>query len=291
MKLKDIIDNKPLMKMNGCGNDFIVLFDLNEKITSEIVKKLCKLHYGIGSDGLIAVTKSRKKEASYRMKFFNPDGSIAEMCGNGIRCFSKYLLDLDLIDKNEKAVFDTDAGLIQCIILENNYKQARVKVNMGKPILNDPTQVTIRASNNGIIKGKVENFDFTFVSMGNPHAVIFTDNPKEDVKKYGSSIEKNLELFPKKINVEFVKINNKEDLTMYVWERGAGETLACGTGACATLVASCLNGYSKNKATIHLLGGDLFIEWNGIDQPVFMIGEAENVFKIDPDSIDNFILS
>ena len=291
MKLKDIIDNKPLMKMNGCGNDFIILFDLDEKIIPEIVKKLCELHYGIGSDGLIAVTKSRIKEASYRMKFFNPDSSIAEMCGNGIRCFSKYLLDLNLIKKNEKAVFDTDAGLIQCTILENNYKQALVKVNMGEPILNDPSQVTISTSNNGIIKGKVENFDFTFVSMGNPHAVIFTDDPQNDVKKYGSTIEKNLKLFPKKTNVEFVKINNEEDLTMYVWERGAGETLACGTGACATLVASCLNGYSKNKATIHLLGGDLFIEWNGNKQPVYMTGNAENVFKIDPDSIDNFILS
>ncbi len=291
MTLKEITNNKPVLKMQGCGNDFVVLFDLDDKLNQDIVKKICSLHYGVGSDGLIAVMTSRKKEATYRMKFYNPDGSLAEMCGNGIRCFSKYLLDLGLIEKGKEIPFDTDAGLIICIILENNKKEANIKVNMGKPILYDPSQVSMSPSAAGMVKGRIEKFDFTFVSMGNPHAVIFTDNPENDVKKYGSIIEKNLNIFPKKTNVEFVKVNSKNDLSMFVWERGAGETLACGTGACATLVASCINNFSDNKAVIHLLGGNLTIEWQGNDYPVFMTGGAENVFEINVDSLDKYLLS
>lgn len=290
MKLKDITENYPVMKMHGCGNDFVVIFDNEEKTTADIARKLCKLHYGVGSDGLITVTKSRVKEAKYRMKFFNPDGTTAEMCGNGIRCFSKYLLDLNLIKANEETTFDTDAGLIRCTIISNNTKKALVKVNMGKPIFYDPKQINVKPVEKGFVKSKIEGFDFTFVSMGNPHAVIFTETADRDVKKFGAVIEQNTTIFPKKTNVEFVKINKKDDLTMYVWERGAGETLACGTGACATFVAATINGYTKDKATIHLLGGDLIIEWNGENSPVYMTGEATNVFKIDRDSLDMYLI-
>ncbi len=291
MLIKEIIQDKPVMKMHGCGNDFVIMFDLNEKMTPDMVKKICALHYGVGSDGLILVMNSRKKEASYRMMFFNPDGSHVEMCGNGIRCFAKYLADLKLISVKEEVIFDTDAGLIKCTILENNEKRALIKVNMSHPLFYNPSQIALSPNKDGIVKGKIENFDFTFVSMGNPHAVIFSDNPEIDVKKYGSIIEKNIKIFPKKTNVEFVKVNSKNDLTMYVWERGAGETLACGTGACASLVASFINNKSDNKAVIHLLGGDLAIEWQGNDHPVYMTGNAENVFEINPDSLDKYLFS
>lgn len=291
MFIKEITRGKPVMKMHGCGNDFVIMFDLNEKITPEIAKKICALHYGIGSDGLILVMNSRIKEALYRMKFHNPDGSQVEMCGNGIRCFAKYLTDLKLIAGKEEISFETDAGLIKCKILDNNEKKALIKVNMGEPVFFNPSQITLSPNKDGIVKGKIENFEFTFVSMGNPHAVIFSDNPKNDVKEYGPEIEKNIKIFPKKTNVEFVKVNSMKDLTMFVWERGAGETLACGTGACASLVASFINNKSDNKATVHLLGGDLTIEWQGKDQPVYMTGNAENVFEINPDSLDKHLLS
>ncbi len=290
MTLKDITKNMPVMKMQGCGNDFVVLFDIDDKLNPDMVKKICSLHYGVGSDGLIAVMNPRKKEASYRMKFYNPDGSPAEMCGNGIRCFTKFLADLKLISEKDELITDTDAGLIKCRIEKNNQKSALIKVNMGEPVFFNPSQVALSPEKDGIVKGKIENFYFTFVSMGNPHAVIFTDNPKDDVKKFGSIIDKNTDIFPKKTNVEFVKVNSKNDLTMFVWERGAGETLACGTGACATLVASVINNKSDNKAVVHLLGGDLTIEWQGKNNPVLMTGSAENVFEINVDSLDKYLL-
>ncbi|MBN2545971.1 MAG: diaminopimelate epimerase [Spirochaetes bacterium] len=291
MTLKEITSNRPVMKMQGCGNDFVVLFDIKDKLNKDIVNKICSLHYGVGSDGLIAVMNSRVKEASYRMKFYNPDGSLAEMCGNGIRCFTKYLADLKLISEKDELVVDTDAGLIRCQIVNNKSKNALIMVNMGKPVFLNPSQVALSPGEDGIVRGKTENFYFTFVSMGNPHVVIFTDNPKDDVKKYGSIIEKSTNIFPQKTNVEFVKVNSKNDITMFVWERGAGETLACGTGACATLVASVINSKSDNKAVVHLLGGDLTIEWQGINNPVYMTGNAENVFEINTDSLDKYLLS
>lgn len=290
MKIKDIIGNNPIIKMHGCGNDFVILFDMNEKITPEIAKKFCDRHYGIGADGLVTITKSRIKEAKFRMKFFNPDGSLAQMCGNGIRCFAKYLLDLNLIEKEKEIAFDTDKGIVFCTTIENNKRRALVKVNMGEPIFYDPKQINLKPKNNEIIKGKTNNLDFTFVSMGNPHAVIFSDTPETDVKKFGPLIENDTTIFPQKTNVEFIKVNSPNDITMYVWERGAGETLACGTGACASFVTAVISGFCSKKATVHLLGGDLIIEWMGIGNPIYMTGEAVNIFKIDADSIDEFLL-
>lgn len=291
MKIFEITGPYPVMKMQGCGNDFVAMADFAEQLTSEQAKRICDRHFGIGSDGLISVLYSRKPEAEYRMKFFNPDGSLAEMCGNGIRCFAKYIADQGYGD-HVKSV-DTDAGIIKPEIVSNSDVEALVRVNMGEPVLYNPEQVVIGPvayNNNGIIRGGLsDRKQFTFVSMGNPHAVVFTDNPAEDVKKYGPGVEICREVFPKKTNVEFVKVNSPEDLTMYVWERGAGETLACGTGACASLVASVLNGYSKDHARVRLLGGDLDISWEGKGNPVYMTGPARNVCEIDAKSLDKYL--
>jgi diaminopimelate epimerase len=305
MKISEIAKNYPIMKMQGCGNDFVVMVDPNEQLTSEQAKRICDRHFGIGSDGLITVLSSRKPEAGYRMKFFNPDGTTAEMCGNGIRCFAKYLVDNKFVpDATREIPVDTDAGLRIPEMVSNTPAEALVRVNMGEPVLHNPEQVNsgliervtpelalcITYKKDEIVKGRLSGREFTFVSMGNPHAVIFTDNPVEDVKKYGLGIERCLKVFPQKTNVEFVKVNASDDLTMYVWERGAGETLACGTGACASLVASVLNGHSEDHARLHLLGGDLDISWEGKGNPVYMTGLARNVCKIDAESLDKYLL-
>lgn len=286
--LKEIIENKPVMKMQGTGNDFILIFDYQGKATSAQAKKLCDRHFGVGADGLITVMKPRIEQAEYRMKIFNADGSSAEMCGNGIRCFVKYLADIGRIPPEGTVSVDTDAGLIQPEILEYTQEEALVKVNMGKPLLHDSKQVSLHPAKDGVVRGQVSDLDFTFISMGNPHAVIFCDEPQSLVKQYGPLIECDLKVFPQKTNVEFVKLNNRHDLHMFVWERGVGETLACGTGACASFVAAVLNGYCSDRATVHLLGGDLDIAWHGgpnRDMPVYLTGYCRNVFEIKSDSV------
>jgi diaminopimelate epimerase len=288
MKINEII-NGPIMKMQGCGNDFVVIKDLEEQLTPQMAEKICDRHFGIGSDGLIAVLKSRVPEAEYRMKFFNPDGSLAEMCGNGIRCFAKYLRD-NVDGIMGIRLVDTDAGIVKPEVLENGDVEALVKVNMGEPVLYNPKQVIGKPNKRGIVYSKIGDHEFTFVSMGNPHAVMFTQFPEVNVKKYGPVVEHSTEVFPQKTNVEFVKVNSSTDLTMYVWERGAGETLACGTGACASLVASVLNGHSEDHARLHLLGGDLEISWKGKGNPVYMTGLARNVCRIDAESLDKYLL-
>ncbi|MBN1412833.1 MAG: diaminopimelate epimerase [Spirochaetales bacterium] len=289
--LKKITLGYPVLKMHGCGNDFVVLYDYDEQLTSGQAAQICSRHFGVGSDGLVTVTRSRIKEAAYRMKFFNPDGSLAEMCGNGIRCFAKYLVDRGLVQNPGAIPVDTDAGLLVPEVLENNPVSSMVKVNMNKPVLHSRDQVNLMPGNDGVVRGKVSGLDFTFVSMGNPHAVIFTHSPEQWVLEYGPGIESNRDMFPQKTNVEFVKVNTPSDLTMRVWERGAGETLACGTGACASLVASVLNGKAANEAVVHLSGGDLRIAWEGNDSPVFMTGKAVNVFEINTDTLDEYLLN
>jgi diaminopimelate epimerase len=289
MKISAIVKNQPVMKMHGCGNDFIVLMDMEGQITPAQAKKLCARHYGIGADGLIAVMPSRRPDASYRMKFFNPDGSTAEMCGNGIRCLAKYLVDRGLVSREASISVDTDAGLIQPEIVEYKAVEARVRVDMGKPILHNPQQVTMAPDAQGIVRGTVEGLTFTFVSMGNPHAVIFTETPEKDVSFYGPKIEVTTALFPQKTNTEFVKIETATELIMHVWERGAGETLACGTGACAGLVAAVVNSYVKKDAFVRLPGGVLHITWEGNGHPVYMTGNAINVFEISSESLDYYL--
>ncbi len=282
----------PVMKMHGCGNDFVFYVDFEERTTPDQVRRICAFHTGVGADGVITITKSRVKDAKYRMKYFNADGSLAEMCGNGIRCFAKYLIDNKLITNKGPIPVDTDAGIIIPEVLKNSENEASVKVNMGKPVTYDPKQILINPGKKGIVEVKfnskqtknkeVRKLKGTYISMGNPHVVFFVKkgSAQKYVKEYGPQIEQMTSLFPQKINIEFAEVNSKSDITVHVWERGAGLTLACGTGACATLAAALLNNFSDKSAKIHLPGGTLEISWNNPEDSIFMTGPAKNVFRI-----------
>ena len=268
-------------KMQGLGNDYVYIDAINQDIKkeSELALFVSDRHYGIGSDGLILICKS--KIADFKMKMFNPDGSEAEMCGNGIRCVGKFVYDKGLTQKTLITI-ETLAGIKKLKLNLENGKVKNVKVDMGEPIL-EAEKIPV-CSDEKIIKNlkiNVEDMEFniTAVSMGNPHAVVFIKNiEKFNVEKYGKQIENNI-LFPKRTNVEFVEIINKEKVKMRVWERGTGETLACGTGACATVVAGVLNNFIERKANVELLGGILEIEWNKEDNHIYMTGEAKTVFE------------
>lgn len=277
--------NIKLTKMQGLGNDFVVLdYDEYEKTgltMPELAKKLCDRNLGVGADGMIIPNLSpQDKSADIGWYFYNSDGTTAQMCGNGIRCFAKYVKDKKLVDSNKFSV-ETLAGIIIPEILDDG----NVKVNMSKPIL-APAKIPFRGENNlnHELKTSEKTFKINAVSMGNPHCVIFTDGSEdllEMAKTYGPEIEKN-PLFPEKTNVEFVKIISKNEIDMRVWERGCGITLACGTGACACVVAGILNNLTENKVEVNLLGGALTIEWHGskdnLEQDVFMSGPAEYTF-------------
>lgn len=271
-----------IQKMQGIGNDFVVYTDFDEQTTPNDVRKMCDRRFGIGADGVITVTESRISEAQYRMKFFNADGSIAEMCGNGIRCFAKYLLDNKLIKRKGKIFVDTDAGLIIPEILEHNLQEALVKVNMGQPVLYNPKQIALLPGNDGLVCFSFKNLQGTYVSMGNPHIVFFVGKgkAKQFTEEYGPELENMTNIFPEKTNVEFAEINNKKDLTMYVWERGVGLTLACGTAASATFVAAVKQGFSDARGIVRLPGGILELSWAGDGLPVFLTGSSKNVFEI-----------
>lgn len=270
-------------KMQGCGNDFIIVdYDEFQKFDiqmSDLAIKLCDRHFGIGADGLI-IPKTSVEDTDIGWFFYNSDGSTAQMCGNGMRCFAKYVYDKGLVNKREFTV-KTLAGIMKPEILENG----EVKVNMSKPILNSEKIPFIPNHNlNYKISVKDRIFTGNAVSMGNPHFVIFVD---EDVdllslaKEYGPEIEKSAE-FPEKTNVEFIKILSANELKLCVWERGCGITLACGTGACATVVAGILNGLLENVVNVELLGGKVQVAWNGsendTEEDVFLIGPAQYSF-------------
>jgi diaminopimelate epimerase len=276
------------VKMHGLGNDFILIDCLNKSLgdssfLSYLAKKLCDRNFGIGADGLILILPSSK--ADLRMRIFNFDGSEAQMCGNGIRCFAKYAYENKLVSKNKFTV-ETLAGIITPeLIFQDlkNKKNFRIKVNMGTPKLrrreipmngeDTPTVVDETLKIN-----PVQTFKITCVSMGNPHCIIFVDDVQSiPVDEIGPKIE-NHSLFPEKTNVEFIQVVNRKEINFRVWERGVGETLACGTGACAALVASVLNKKTNREATIHLPGGDLDIQWAD-DGHVYMTGPTELVFK------------
>lgn len=268
-------------KMHGCGNDYIYIngFSENVKDPNALAIQMSDRHFGIGSDGLVLILPS--KIADFRMRMFNSDGSESEMCGNAIRCVGKYVYDKNLSDKKVLTI-ETLAGLKVLNLNVHNNIVNSVTVDMGEPIL-QPELIPVVAVENPVLKMDVpsedKHFIMTCVSMGNPHAITFVDNTKDfDVQKYGRPIE-NSPLFPKRTNVEFVQVINRSEINMRVWERGAGETLACGTGACATLVACVLNGLTDREATLHLLGGDLQIRWDEETNHVFMTGPAEVVFK------------
>uniref|UniRef100_A0A7C5PB57 Diaminopimelate epimerase n=1 Tax=Thermodesulfobium narugense TaxID=184064 RepID=A0A7C5PB57_9BACT len=273
-------------KMHGTGNDFVMLLPEESKVVeknnpSEIAKKLCDRHFGIGADGIILMLPSDK--ADLKMRIFNADGSEAEMCGNGIRCFAKLAKDMNIVDKNKIKV-ETLAGIIIPEIIKSDSKESLVKVDMGIPNLK-PESIPIVGfeGKDSVINQRIQINDKTFlnvtcVSMGNPHTVIFMDY---DLKKFPiEGIAPEVEhspWFPKKTNVEFARVISKSDIELRVWERGVGETLACGTGACATAVAAKLNNFTNGKVNIHLPGGILHIEYELNN--VFMTATATMVFE------------
>lgn len=271
-----------LTKMQGCGNDFVIIdypeFEKTGLKMSELAKKVCDRNFGVGADGMIIPNLSpENKEADIAWYFYNSDGSTAQMCGNGMRCFAKYVYDNKLVEKKSFSV-QTLAGLIKPELLENGL----VKVNMGKPILEDKKIPFWSENGDKKLVALDREFEITPVSMGNPHCVIITDDdPMELAKKYGPTIEKH-EFFPEKTNTEFVKVKSNMEIDMRVYERGCGITLACGTGACASVVACVLNNLTENKVKVNLLGGPVFVEWQGskddTEKDIFLIGSANYSF-------------
>jgi diaminopimelate epimerase len=273
------------VKMQGLGNNFILIDCLNKLLDdksflSYFAKKLCNRNFGIGADGLILILPSSK--ADLRMRIFNFDGSEAEMCGNGIRCFAKYVYENKIVTKSKFTV-ETLAGIIIPELIIVNKKVSGIKVDMGIPKLRRREIPMIGEDSPTVIDETLkvnpeQIFKITCVSMGNPHCIIFTDDVKSiAVSEIGPQIE-NHPLFPQKTNVEFIQVLNRKEVNFRVWERGVGETLACGTGACASLVASILNKKTDRQTLIHLPGGDLDIHWAD-DGHIYMIGPAEVVFK------------
>ncbi len=274
-------------KMQGAGNDYIYLNGF-EPLPADLNKLSCQMsdrHFGIGSDGLVVIMPSTR--CDFRMRMFNSDGTEAEMCGNASRCVAKYVYDKGLTSKKELTL-ETQAGVKRLTLHTQNGVVTRVTVDMGEPILS-ASDIPVNLSINPVVAYPIEvgesTFAITCVSMGNPHAVIFLDDMNRyDLHRIGKLIEHH-KLFPRRTNVEFVEVLSPRDLRMRVWERGAGETLACGTGACASLVAAVLTGRAHRRATLHLLGGDLSIEWNEQNNRVYMTGEAVTVFEGEwPDS-------
>ena len=269
-------------KMHGLGNDYIFVNGLSERLPRVSLPRLARAlsdrHFGIGADGLILVLPSQS--AQFRMQVFNADGSEAEMCGNGIRMFARYVYEHGLTRDRELAV-ETLAGVIRPRLMVRGGRVASVRVDMGEPRL-ERSEIPMRGKPGRVIAEPLrvagETHRVTAVSMGNPHCVIFVKEVAEfPVARVGPAIERH-RAFPRRTNVEFVQVLGRSALRMRVWERGAGETLACGTGACATLVAAVLNGKADRKATVHLPGGDLKIEWRESDNHVYMTGPAEEVF-------------
>ena len=270
-------------KMTGLGNDYIYIDCIDkEKIKNipEIARKLSDRHFGIGSDGLILIDKPDDKNSDFKMRIFNSDGSEAEMCGNGIRCVAKFIHDNNL-SKNNKMSIETLAGIKKVKLLENDNGECNeVIVDMGEPLFQDkniPYNIYEPYNKDLYIVVAGKTMRFTVVSMGNPHAVTFVENLDDlQIEKYGPIIENN-PIFPNKTNVEFVEILDKNNIRIRVWERGVGETFACGTGACASVVAAGINGYTDENVTTILPGGSLKIEW-GKDNHIYMQGPATTVY-------------
>lgn len=278
-------------KMQGIGNDYIYFNCFKEKINnpSAVSEFISDRHFGIGSDGLVMIMPSEK--ADFRMRIFNADGSEAKMCGNASRCIGKYVYERGLSDKTE-ITLETNSGIKKILFCVDNGKVKKVSVDMGKAILK-PREIPIDADGENFISVPYEiggkEWKITAVSMGNPHAIVYLDDVKSlDLDKIGPLFE-NDKLFPDRVNTEFIKVLGRNNLEMRVWERGSGETLACGTGACAASVSSVLNGFCDydTPISIHLLGGDLSIVYKK-DGTVIMTGPAEFVFdgEIDLSKID-----
>ncbi len=269
-------------KMHGCGNDYVYFDCTKEEIADErnVAIRLSDRHFGIGGDGIIIIKKG--KNADFEMVMYNADGSRGAMCGNGIRCVAKYVFDNGLTDKTSISIESMGAVKYIDVNVENG-KVISARVDMGAPILEAERIPVIcdkvKAINVPItVDGR--EYKMTCVSMGNPHAVVFIDESPKDfpLERVGRLFENNA-AFPDRTNTEFIRVIDRKNLEMRVWERGSGETLACGTGACASAVAAIINGYADNEVAVHLLGGDLNISWSGNEHDsVFMTGPATTVF-------------
>lgn len=267
-------------KMQGLGNDYVYVNGFEERIEnpSEMAVKVSNRNFGVGSDGLILINPSEK--ADFEMEMYNADGSRGEMCGNGIRCVAKYVYDYGLTDKTHISV-ETLGGIKYLDLTVEDGKVILVRVDMGSPILT-PAQIPVIADEAEAVAVPIlvdeTEYQMTCVSMGNPHAVVFMDDIEHlEIEKIGPKFEHH-ERFPNRVNTEFVKVLDRQTASMRVWERGSGETLACGTGACAVAVACILGGYTENKVTVKLLGGDLLIEWDREQNKIYMTGPAAVVF-------------
>lgn len=269
--------------MHGCGNDYIYVNGWTEHIVqeekAELVKKLSDRHFGIGGDGVIFINPS--EQADFEMEMYNADGSRAEMCGNGIRCVGKYVFDKGLTNKTEISVISY--GKVKYLqLFQKEGKVEAVRVNMGEPVL-AAAEVPVISQNSQVISEDIQvngkTWRMTCVSMGNPHAVVFVEDTEHfDVEGIGPFFE-NHRRFPKRTNVEFIQIVDKNHVKMRVWERGTGETLACGTGCSAAVVACILNGLTEEKVQVEVLGGSINIEWNRKENRVYMTGPATTVFE------------
>ena len=268
-------------KMHGIGNDYVYINDTESiiKNPNELSKKISDRHFGIGSDGLILIRNS--DIADFKMSMFNADGSEAQMCGNGIRCVAKYVYDNKLTNKKSLKI-ETLAGIKTLELNAQDGEVFEVTVDMGEPIL-EPRKIPVNSNLKEFINQEIKvndtNYFATCVSMGNPHTIIFVKDVDDfRVCEIGKEIENNKELFPQKTNVEFIEVLDAHNLRMRVWERGSGETLACGTGACASLVAGHLNNLCKSQAFVYLKGGILNIKWDKKTNHVFLTGGATKVF-------------
>ena len=267
-------------KMHGIGNDYVYVNCFKETVEhpSEMAIKVSDRHFGIGSDGLILIKPSEMADG--KMEMYNADGSQGAMCGNGIRCVAKYMYDYGITDKTSISV-ETKSGIKYLDLTIKDGKVDTVKVNMGTPILK-AVDIPIRSEKEKVIDEPVmvdgKEWKITCVSMGNPHAITYIDDVKNlEIEKIGPKFE-NHEIFPDRVNTEFVRVIDRNTVEMRVWERGSGETLACGTGACAVAVSSILNGLTEEEVTVKLLGGDLKIFWDRTENKVYMTGSATTVF-------------
>ena len=268
-------------KMQGCGNDYVYINCFEEKVEDApaLARKVSDRHFGIGADGLVLIKPSSRDD--FTMEMYNADGSQGKMCGNAIRCVGKYVFDHRMTKKRELAV-ETLAGTKYLSLNVSGDKVSEVTVLMGVPVF-EPEKIPVVAEGKSVVDMPVtvdgRKYRITAVSMGNPHAVIFVEDTKNfPIEKIGPLFERH-EMFPERVNTEFVKVLDRENISMRVWERGSGETWACGTGACASAVASVINGYTDGKVPVHMLGGNLHIRYDGEGGQVYMTGPAVEVFR------------
>ncbi len=268
-------------KMQGCGNDYVYVDCTKQELDNipELAIKVSDRHFGIGSDGLILIKAS--ETADFMMDMYNNDGSRGKMCGNGIRCVAKYVYDYGMTDKKQLRI-ETLSGIKALDLTVEDGKVAYVTVNMGSPITKSSeipaiSEKEILISEPIVVGDKI--YEVTCVSMGNPHAVVFVDDPqKVPIETIGPLFDFH-KMFPERVNTEFVQVVDRKHIKMRVWERGTGETLACGTGACASAMACILNGLTDNEVTVSLLGGDLNIRYDEIENVIYMTGPAVTVFE------------